>query len=205
MHISDGVLSLPLIAAASLAGAGTLAVSLWQIRPSEISKISLMTCVFFVGSTVVHIPIGPTSQHLMLTGFIGMVLGRKAAIAVTIALLLQLFLFRFGGYGSLAANIFVISYPAMSLGMILRPLLAKHKNMAFVYGFLAGFLAVAGSALLLAGILWESHQRFAFASHMIIILYVPLMFIEGFVTGFALQMIVRIRPNFLFSRDETTA
>jgi cobalt/nickel transport system permease protein len=200
MHISDGVLSSSLITATLLGGAETLAISLWRVRHEEIPKISLMTCVFFAGSTVIHIPIGPTSQHLMLTGFIGLVLGRKAAIAVTIALLLQLFLFRFGGLSSFGANVFVISFPAMLLGMIFRPQLARHKNFAFGYGFLAGFLAIAGSVFLLAVVLWESNQRLKLTSYAIIISAIPLMFIEGIVTGFAVQMITQIRPNFF--RDE---
>ena len=199
MHISDGVLSPAMIAVTSLAGAGTLAFSLKGIKTEDIPKISLMTAVFFVGSTV-HPPIGPTSMHLMLTGFIGLVVGRHAAVSVLIALLLQLFLLHFGGIFSLGANVFIMSVPAMILGMFLRPRLMKAGSKSFLYGFAAGFLAVGGTICLLGITLIQSNMRFGqgpFSTIATITVgQVPLVFIEGLITGFAVQFIVRTRPKF---------
>jgi len=203
MHISDGVLSPAMIAVTSLAGAGTLAFSLKGIKTEDIPKISLMTAVFFVGSTI-HIPVGPTSMHLMLTGFIGLVVGHHVAVSVLIALLLQLFLLHFGGISSLGANVFIMSVPAMILGVCLRSYLVKAGSKSFLCGFAAGFLAVGGTVLLLAFTLIQSNMRFGqgpFSTIVTItVVQIPLMFIEGLVTGFAVQFIVKTRPNF-FHRE----
>lgn len=206
MHISDGVLSPELIAATTVAGAGVLAFSLKSVKPEDISKLSLMTAVFFVGSTV-HLPVGPTSVHLLLTGFIGLVVGRQAAVSILIALLLQLFLLHFGGISSLGANVLIESLPAMVLGMILRPRLAgcgidsgSTGGKTFLYGFIAGFFSVLGSVVLLGVILMQSNTRFAmgpfstFAA--ISVGHIPVMFVEGFITGFAVQFLVKVRPEF---------
>lgn len=199
MHISDGVLSPEIITLTSLAGLGTLAFSLRGIKTEEIPKISLMTAVFFVASTV-HIPVGPTSVHLLFTGFIGLVTGRHAAVSIVIALLLQLFLLHFGGISSLGANVFISAAPAMLLALFLRPRLIGKGKTPFLYGFIAGFLSVAGTVSLLGLILIQSNLRFGtgpFSTvNAIIMTHIPLMFIEGIVTGFAVQFIVGIRPRF---------
>lgn len=191
-----------MIALTSLAGAGTLAFSLWGVRTGEIPKISLMTAVFFVGSTV-HLPVGPTSVHLLLTGFIGLVTGRHAAVSIFIALLLQLFLLHFGGLSSLGANVFLTSVPAILLGTLLRPRLVGAGKRSFLYGFAAGFLAVAGSLVLLRLILVQSNMRFGaglFSTVRAVAAgHIPLMFIEGLITGFAVRFIVGIRPAFFHS------
>ena len=196
MHISDGVLSPAVIGITSLLGAGTLAFSLRGIKTEEIPKISLMTAVFLTGSTI-HIPIGPTSMHLVLTGFIGLVTGRHAGVSIFIALLVQLFLLHFGGLSSLGANVLIESLPAMLLGMLLRPRLG---NKAFLYGFMAGFLAILGSVLLLGILLIQSHLRFGMGPFStvttVIVGHIPLMFIEGLITGFAIRFLVKIRPGF---------
>lgn len=194
-----------MIAITSLAGAGTLAFSLKGIKTEEITKISLMTAVFFVGSTI-HIPVGPTSVHLLLTGFIGLVVGRHAAVSILIALLLQLFLLHFGGISSLGANVLIESLPAMLLGMLLRPQLDRTGNRAFLYGFFAGFFSILGSVVLLGIVLIQSNLRFAMGPFSTVatvaVGHVPLMFIEGLITGFAVQFIVKTRPNF-FHREST--
>ncbi len=207
MHISDGILSPEMIAFTSLAGVGTLAFSLRGIKTEEIPKISLMTAVFFVGSCI-HIPVGPSSVHLLLTGFIGLVVGCHAAVSVLIALLLQLFLLHFGGISSLGANVLIASLPAMILGILLRPRLVHAGNKVFVYGFAAGFFAVVGSVFLLSMILIQSNSRFGMGPFSTVAVvtagHIPLMFIEGLVTGCAAQFIVKIRPRFFYQESIIT-
>lgn len=199
MHISDGVLSPMMIASTSVVGASILTFSLKGIKTEEIPRISLMTALFLVGSTI-RIPIGPTSMHLMLTGLIGLVTGRRTAVAILTALLLQLFLFQFGGLSSLGANVSIESLPAMLLGMMFGPKLSRSGNRSFWYGFSAGFLAILGSVFLLSIVLIQSNLRFGmgpFSTVSAVVLgHVPLMFVEGFITAFAVRFIVRVRPDF---------
>jgi cobalt/nickel transport system permease protein len=159
-----------------------------------------MTGVFFVGSAM-RIPLGPTSLHLLLTGFIGLAAGRRAPIPILIALLLQLFLLQFGGLSSLGANMFMTAFPAMLLGMIAVPLLNKHRDKALIIGAASGFLAVVATVLLLGLILAQSNMRFnvgPFSTIRILAAaHVPLMIAETVVTAFAVQTIIKIRPEFL--------
>ena len=77
VHISDGVLTWPWLAG-GFALAGLLAaVAMMQVRDEEIPRIALMTAAFFVAS-LIHVPIGPTSVHLLLNGLLGVVVGRRA-------------------------------------------------------------------------------------------------------------------------------
>jgi cobalt/nickel transport system permease protein len=65
VHISDGILSLPVLAAGWAITIALLAVAIWWSKKKgnleeEIPKLSVMTAAFFVAS-LIHIPVGPTS------------------------------------------------------------------------------------------------------------------------------------------------
>lgn len=209
MHISDGVLSTAVTAVTYVGAGGLLAYSLKGVKTEEIPRMALMTGVFFVGSTI-HVPIGPTSLHLLLTGFIGLVVGRRAPVSILIALLLQLFLLHFGGLSSLGANVLNTGLPAVILGAILLPMLRKNPKRAFLIGLIAGFTSVVGTVFLLSLTLIESNMRFrmgAFSTVKTITLgHIPLMLIEALITAFAVQSIVKIRPDFFYTgKKRTTA
>ena len=200
MHISDGVLSTAVVATTYVATAALTGYSLKGFKAEDIPKVALMTGVFFIGSAI-RVPFGPTSLHLMLTGFIGLVAGRRAPIPILIALSLQLFLLNFGGISSLGANALMAALPAVLLGHFLTPLLRKYKKYAFVLGIIAGGAAVAATVVLLAFILTQANLRFGVGPLSTIrilgVAHVPLMIVEAIVTAFALQFIMSIRPEYL--------
>lgn len=197
MHISDGVLSPVLMVGTTVAGLGMVFWSLKGIKSEEIPKVSLMTALFFV-SSLIRFPIGPTSIHLLLVGFIGLIAGRRTAVTLFAALLLQLFLLQFGGLSSLGANVLIQSLPATFLGMTLSSRLLPPGKKTFLYGFAAGVLSILGSVLLLSLVLFQSNARFGMGVfstlHVIILGHIPLMFIEGLITAFAVRFIVQVRP-----------
>ena len=193
-----------MVAATSVVGAGTVALALRGIKTEEISKIALMTALFLVGSTI-HVPIGPTSVHLSLTGFIGLVIGNRTPMAVLIALLLQLFLLHQGGLASLGANVLIQSLPAMLLGALFRSRLAgANAGVAFGYGFATGVASVAGSTLFLTLLLILSHERYLYTAFAVIASHFVLMFVEGICTAFAVQFIVGVRPHFFHEPIDAT-
>ena len=86
MHILDGVLPTSVCAAGYAAAAPLAWYSIRKIKqegdPREnIPKASLLTAAFFVASWV-HIPVPPTSVHLVLSGLMGVVLGYFAFPAI---------------------------------------------------------------------------------------------------------------------------
>ncbi len=117
VHISDGVLVWPWLAGGFALAACLLAWSAYRVADFEIPYIGLLTAVFFVASQI-HVRVGPTSVHLLLNGLVGIILGRRAVLAVTVGLFLQVVLFQHGGFYSLGVNICVMSIPAL----LIRPM-----------------------------------------------------------------------------------
>jgi len=70
MHISEGILSAPvLLTGAALAVAG-VAVGLKRLPPERMPQAAILSSAFFVAS-LVHVPVGFTSAHLILNGLLG--------------------------------------------------------------------------------------------------------------------------------------
>ena len=110
VHIGSGVLS-PLWIMGGFVLAALLAlIGAWRIRDEEIPQTALLTAAFFVAS-LIHIP--GTNVHLLLVGLLGVVLGRRAALAIPVGLALQAVLFQHGGYDALGVNSCVMTLPAL--------------------------------------------------------------------------------------------
>jgi cobalt/nickel transport system permease protein len=71
-----------------------------------------MTAAFFVAS-LIHVRVLHTSVHLLLTGLVGVVLGRRAALAIPIGLFLQAALIGHGGLTTIGVNSCVMTIPAV--------------------------------------------------------------------------------------------
>src|SRR5947209_6162365 len=112
VHISDGVLREPVWVCGWFAAAALVAFSGWRVREDEIPRIGVLTAAFFVASQI-HVRLGPTSVHLLLNGLLGLVLGRRAPLAIAVGLLLQSLLFEHGGKTTLGVNVVVYSLPAL--------------------------------------------------------------------------------------------
>jgi cobalt/nickel transport system permease protein len=76
-----------------------------------------------------------------LNGLVGMILGRRAALAVAVGLLLQMVLVSHGGYSTLGINCCIIGAPALLARPLYRKLTRTHDACSFRYR--DGFLAVA--------------------------------------------------------------
>ncbi len=195
MHLTDGVLNLPMVAATTIAAGGVLAYSLKGVKEEEIPKLSLMTGAFFAIS-LISIPIGPSSVHPMLGGLLGIILGRRAPIAFFVGLLLHAILLQHGGLSTLGINTLLLALPAL----VVYKAFYKLKNYSvFLKGILAGGFAIAGTVLLLIVVLLLSDQRFGegFFSvvNMLIVSHIPLIVIEALITGFAVRLLFTARPH----------
>jgi cobalt/nickel transport system permease protein len=113
VHIDDGVLQ-PAWLAGGFALAGLLALlGAWRIRDEEIPRVGVLAAAFFVAS-LIHVPLpGSPKTHLLLNGLIGVVLGRRAFLAIPVALFLQAALFHHGGFTALGVNSCVMGVPAL--------------------------------------------------------------------------------------------
>ncbi|GAJ10297.1 unnamed protein product, partial [marine sediment metagenome] len=138
MHISDGVLSAPVWIGGYAAAAGIIAVSMKKIEVENMPKVAVMTSAFFVAS-LIRVPLGPTSVHLVLNGLVGIILGPAAFISIFVGLVLQAFLFQHGGITTIGINAVMMGTPALLAYKIfnLRNKFNFRKN-EFIFGALAG-------------------------------------------------------------------
>lgn len=195
MHIVDGILSAPVIAAGTLAAAGGVAVGLRRMGPEQVPRAALLAAVFFVAS-LIHVPLGPVSAHLTLAGLMGLLMGWLAFPAVLVGLLLQGMFFGFGGVTVLGVNTLNLALPAVLLGLALGGpgLAGASPRAAALRAFVAGAGAVAGSALLVAGSLALSGEALVLAARLTVAAHVPVMLVEGIVTAVAVLALRRLHP-----------
>ncbi|MBP1910074.1 cobalt transporter CbiM [Methanolobus bombayensis] len=200
MHISDGVLSFQVIATGWIIALILNAIILWRCKSrhdmaEEIPKISIMTGAFFVAS-LVHVSIGPTSVHLLLTGLLGVVLGIMAFPAMLVGLTLQAFLFQHGGITTIGINNVMMGIPALLAYLIFRYGYRKGIN-ASVLGIICGALGVILSGIFLALMLITTGEEFTEIAYAIVVAHIPVMIIEGIITGSVVTFILKVRPELL--------
>ena len=197
MHISDGVLSAPvLIAGAAVAAAGTV-VGLKKMDTDKIPKVAMLTSAFFVAS-LVHVPIGPVSVHLTLNGLVGILLGWSCFPAILVALLLQTLLFQFGGISVLGVNTVVMGAPALVVYFIFKNFIKKDNNILVVLSsFFTGALAVLLAVLLDAYALFFSGDEFINLARLLVLAHLPVMAIEGAINVFIIILLKKVKPEIL--------
>lgn len=184
----------------------SLAVLAWSARrtkPEDFPKIAVMTSAFFVAS-LIHVPIGPTSVHLLIPGLVGMLLGSSAFISIALGLLLQCILFQFGGITALGANSLMMGIPALLAGWIFRS--GKGGSLpGYVFrGALAGGMGVVFSVLLLAALLLTGGEDFWGVAKIAMYAHLPVILIETGVTAFAVSFLYKVKPELLGAASSRT-
>jgi cobalt/nickel transport system permease protein len=205
MHITEGMLTateplllrggIVLAAGAALTVAGT-AVAVRRMRHEQIPRVGLMAAVFFVGS-LIHVPVPPSSAHLVLNGLAGMLLGWSVFPALLLSLLLQAVFFQFGGLTTLGLSTFAMAAPALLFGSLLRGLLRRGPRWAAAAGFLCGCLSILGAAVLTGGAMVLASESFLAPAGVLVVAHLPVGLIEGLITGSAAAFLVRTRPALL--------
>ncbi len=196
MHISEGVLSGPvLLTGGALAAVGT-AIGLKSIDYDRIAQVGILSSAFFVAS-LIHVNVGPSSVHLILNGIVGLLLGWAAFPAILVALTLQALFFQFGGITVLGVNTVNMAVPAVLCYYLFSPLIKKNQPIAVAASFAAGFLSVFFAAILLAASLFFTEQNFWEVSMLVVMANLPVMIIEGIVTIFCIGFLKKVHPGIL--------
>lgn len=206
MHISDGVLSTPILVGGWVITLILIALTLaWSYKVYKtdiekdifwmhIPKIAIMTAAVFVAS-LIHIPVGVTSVHLIMAGLLGVVLGPFAFVCVFVALFLQAVLFNFGG-------IFVLGVNTVNMGVssIVAYLLFKilsNKIKTSLAGGISGGIGVLITATLLGLTLFLNGTQFLNYIAVELALHMPVAIIEAIVTGFVIAFLIKVKPDLL--------
>lgn len=196
MHISEGVLSGPvIISGAVLATAGT-AVGLKALDYDRIANAGLLSACFFVAS-LIHVPIGPSSIHLILNGIVGLLLGWAAFPVILVALLLQGIFFQYGGITTLGANTVIMAFPAVLCHHVFSPLLWKNRWLSLAGAFGCGFFSVLLGGLIVAAALVFTEKNFFKVAAIVLAAHLPVMVIEGIITAFCVGFLKKVQPMML--------
>lgn len=210
MHIPDGILPAGACLAGFATAAAATAASLAAVsrRPDPhraIPRASIFTAAFFVASWI-HVPIPPTSVHLLLNGLLGVVLGPFAFLAIGIGLFFQAVMFQHGGLTTLGVNATIMGVPAVLMGLMFRsakPLWKTSRAWTAVLGFAAGVggiaLAALAFALVLVGVvppeLDPSLRNAGIAA--LVAGYLPLALVEGLLTALVVLFFRQVQPELL--------
>lgn len=196
MHISDGVLPLSITIGGYAASGVLVAWSARRTHNEELPKLAVMTAAFFVAS-LIHVPFGPTSVHLIIPGLTGALLGPSAFLSIALGLLLQSLLFQFGGLTALGANALMMGLPALACGWIFQKFKGRTIRSQAVAGGLAGALGTVLAALILAVLLASGGEDFFGVAKIALLAHVPVIVVEAAVSAFTIAFLARVKPALL--------
>ena len=196
MHISEGVLSGPVLAVGwGLTVIGT-GMGLRRLSGEHLAKAGILAAAFYVAS-LIHVPIGPSSVHLVLSGLLGLLLGWAAVPAILVGLLLQAIMFQYGGLVVLGANTVIMAAPAVICRFLFGPLVRRGGTARAVGAFACGACSLLGGAVLAGLALALTGEAFVTVAWTIVAAHLPVMVVEGFICLFAVNFLARVKPEML--------
>ncbi|THB76612.1 MAG: cobalt transporter CbiM [Desulfobulbaceae bacterium] len=202
MHISEGVLSLPVLATGGTITFFSTMYGLKKLDYDKIMTVAMFSSAFFVASFI-HIPLGPGSVHLLLSGIVGLILGWAAFPAILAALFLQALLFQYGGLAVIGVNTVIIAAPAVILGLFFRPWLVQPGKKRFIASGAAGFFSIFFSSLLMAAALIATDAGFAKAALLLVAWSIPVSILEGVITISIVKFLATVQPEILFFSENS--
>lgn len=194
MHISEGVLSAPvLLTGGALTAVGT-AIGLKKLDYDQMAKVGILSSAFFMAS-LIHVNIGPSSVHLLLNGVLGLLLGWSAFPAVLVGLALQAMFFQFGGITVLGVNTFNVAGPAVLCYYLFNSVAVNKPHYAVPAAFILGAFSVLLTALLVAVALLFTEESFMEVAALVVTAHIPVMIIESIITGFCVIFLRKVQPE----------
>ncbi|NIY74446.1 cobalt transporter CbiM [Thalassospira sp. HF15] len=201
MHIVDGALAPEVLIGGGVLAVAGLGLGLRKLPIDKIPATGVLSATFFVAS-LIHVPVGPSSVHLIMSGLAGLVLGWTAFPALFVGLLLQAIFFGFGGLTVLGVNTVNIALPAVLAGLLFRGMVSRSSPVtAAVLGGVAGAFSIALTTLFVAISLALSGDAFIPAAKLVFFAHIPIMVVEGLVSAAAVYLIAKVKPALLQPAD----
>lgn len=199
MHLSEGVLQIPTLAAGIVVATVGVLLGLHRLDAERLSFTALFASVFFVAATI-HVPVGIGSVHLILNGMAGLFLGWAVFPAFLIALLLQALLFSFGGIAVLGVNLCIMALPALGAHYLFRRCLraAISVPQRIMIGIGCGVIGVGGSALCASLILaLDGGKSYSDLIVLLLLSHLPVFVADSVVSVGVLLTLAKMSPNAL--------
>ncbi|SFQ57978.1 cobalt transporter CbiM [Donghicola eburneus] len=195
MHIVDGALSNPVVIAGTAMAIGGIAMGLKQLTLERIPATGILSASFFVAA-LIHVPIGPSSVHLVLNGLAGLILGWAAFPALFVGLLLQTVFFGFGGVTVIGVNLLNIAAPAVLAWLLFGRLVERGTPMSgAIWAGVGGAFSIAATTICVAFSLALTGDEFIPAAKLVLLAHIPVMVIEALLTGAAVYLVRQVRPD----------
>lgn len=188
-----------LLAGAAVALTGT-AIGLKKLELDRVAQAGMLSAAFFVAS-LIHVPVGPSSVHLILNGIVGLLLGWAAFPAILTALLLQAMLFQYGGITTLGVNTVIMALPALICYYLFGSLVHKKQRIAVPAAFACGAGSVFLGAVLAGLSLMFTEGSFLEVAGLVVTAHLPVMIIEGLITVFCVAFLKKVKPEMLPGYD----
>jgi cobalt/nickel transport system permease protein len=203
IHISDGVLRAPWLAVGFVVAGLLVLLAAYRVRDEEIPRIALLSAAFFV-ATLMHLPLGPTRVHLLLNGLVGVVLGRRAPLAIMMGLALQAVLLGHGGFTTIGVNACVMTLPALLAAALFAGLRRLPwfgpgaSTLTWLCGCLLGMVSVLATLVLQAIVLlWGGAEDWHQIVWLVFYAHLPIVILEGVVVGFTVNFLAHVKPEMI--------
>ena len=195
MHIVDGALSNEVVVGGAVCAVFGIVCGLKQLSLERIPAAGMLSATFFIAS-LIHVPLGPSSIHLIMNGLAGLVLGWAVFPALFIGLLLQAVFFGFGGLTVLGINTLNIALPAVLAFYLCRwGMVGASPSKAAIWGTVGGAFSISLTTLMVAFSLALTGDEFVPAAKLVFFAHIPVMIIEGLLSGAAVFLIARVKPE----------
>lgn len=200
MHIVDGALADSVVVGGAVLAVAGIAYGLRRMDLERIPQMGVLSAAFFIAS-LIHVPVGPTSLHLILNGLIGLALGWAAFPVLFVALILQTVFFGYGGLIVLGVNTLNIALPGVIVWFLIeKRVLINPPKQAAIWGGIAGALSILLTAIMVSMSLALSGEAFVAAAKLVLWSHIPLMVIEALVTAAAVFLLIKVKPDFFVDR-----
>ncbi|MGB0695411.1 MAG: energy-coupling factor ABC transporter permease [Rhodospirillaceae bacterium] len=199
MHLSDGIIPLTVALPAAACAATLVWAGLRRFNADQIPGAAMLAAILFLAAQI-HVPVGPSSTHLLLTGLAGLMLGIRIFPVLLVVLLLQAVLFGFGGVVILGTNLLILGLPAALCAPLFAALSRRiqHRTLLAAGAAVLCGGALVGSALLAAGALLLAGPAFLGGAFLVLATNAPVALVEGLVVFALVGFLLRVRPESLY-------
>jgi cobalt/nickel transport system permease protein len=205
VHLNDGAIAIPWLVGGFIVAGLLLLIACIHLKEEWIPRIGVLAAAFFVASSIhIKLAVLPTSVHLILNGLVGVILGRRAPLAIIVGLALQYLLIAHGGLTTLGLNACIVGIPAVLAGQ-LYPLMRRIGVPSFIRGVLLGSGAAAGAVLLnFLVLLAGGKDDWSTLAKLVLLAHIPVVIVEGLLLGIVVSYLEKVKPEMLGSRQNPT-
>ena len=166
MHIADGFLEAPVLAATAVISAGVVTMAARTTPPRELASPMVgASAAFVLAAQMVNFPVASSvSGHIIGGVLVAILLGwRVSVLVMTAVLMIQALVFQDGGIAAHGANILNLGIVGPGIGYLIFRLLKGNTTTGWnkrcaIGAFLGGWTASVVAALMAAVQLWLSGQ-----------------------------------------------